>query len=202
MFFEPPSPGEEEKRPPQPPWIGPPEAELGEAVPLRAVLAEGDKVVIALTDCAAYSNGFEFGFTIRGRETLDPARIGFGRMIPTGGPLPDDLLRLGVQFSDGRKATTIGPPAEAPFKEWSEAVREGREPMLPEGPILIQRGGGGGGTRWDHRYWVWPLPPEGPLAFACEWPVRGIALTLHKVDASAIREAAGRSRRLWDDREG
>ena len=27
------------------------------------------------------------------------------------------------------------------------------------------------------RWWVWPLPPDGPLEFICQWPVYGIGET-------------------------
>jgi hypothetical protein len=66
----------------------------------------------------------------------------------------------------------------------------------PQAPLLLQRGGGGGGGRWSHDVWVWPLPPSGPLAFVCEWPALGIALTRIDFDAERLREAAGRARLL------
>jgi hypothetical protein len=40
---------------------------------------------------------------------------------------------------------------------------------------------------------VWPLPPPGPLVFACEWPAAGMALTRHEIDAQPILDAAGRT---------
>ena len=33
----------------------------------------------------------------------------------------------------------------------------------PEGPVLWGMGGGGGGGSWRQDFWVWPLPPSGPL---------------------------------------
>jgi hypothetical protein len=67
----------------------------------------------------------------------------------------------------------------------------------PTGPLMFGRGGGGGGAKWEQRYWVWPLPPAGPMAFVCEWPARAIPLTEHEVDGTRIREAASSAEVLW-----
>ena len=60
----------------------------------------------------------------------------------------------------------------------------------PPGPLLWPGGGGGGGDRWDQSYWLWPLPPPGPVAFVVEWPSEGIELTRHELDAAPILEAS------------
>ena len=99
--------------------------------------------------------------------------------------LPPDLLRFGVEFSDGRRATTIG------------RVR----PSLDESPeiVLMQRGGGGSGGNWEFGFWIWPLPPQGLLTFAVEWPAEGVELTTCQIDAAPLLEAAARSEELWED---
>jgi hypothetical protein len=102
-------------------------------------------------------------------------------------PVPDEFLRFGVQFADGRKATNL---------DWPAFGHEERE---PDPPVLAQGGGGGGGQFWDEERWVWPLPPAGPLAFVCEWPGRGIAESRMEPDARLILEAAGRAVTLWPD---
>ncbi len=107
--------------------------------------------------------------------------------LPRGGGLPDELFRFGIEFSDGRKATTL---------DW-ERLRPPGEP--PRGPVLTMLGGGGDDRRWDQRYWVWPLPPPGPLAFVCEWPALGIALSRVDVDAELVLEAAARAEPLWTE---
>lgn len=197
MFFEPPPPADEAKQPPQPVWSAPPDSELGVSLPMRAIVATGSAVAIALTDCVAFSTGFEIGISVRSREQLDPHAMGMG--APRAGiPLPDDLLRIGVQFADGRKATSLGFRGPQ-FHDYFVAVREGREPKLPVGPLMMPRGGGGGGRRWDHRYWIWPLPPEGPLLVVSEWPARGIAVTWYEIDGTQIRLAAQASTKLWED---
>jgi len=46
-------------------------------------------------------------------------------------------------------------------------------------------------------YWVWPLPPSGPVAFIAEWPSYGIPESRVEVEAQLIIDAAARALRLW-----
>jgi hypothetical protein len=50
---------------------------------------------------------------------------------------------------------------------------------------------------WEHRNWLWPIPPRGPVAFVCEWPALEIPLTCATLDAEVIRDAARRAVVLW-----
>jgi len=47
------------------------------------------------------------------------------------------------------------------------------------------------------RFWLWPLPPPGPLAFVCEWPKKGIGERRVDIDASVVLDAAARAEPLW-----
>ena len=67
-------------------------------------------------------------------------------------------------------------------------------PERLQGPVLMPRGGSGSLERWHGAYWVWPLPPEGPVAFVCEWPIADIPLTRYELDSARIRDAAGKRR--------
>ncbi len=191
-FFEPPP------CPPEPPeprplvWIGPSDNVVGVAVPVRLILGRTEEAAVVLDGLSAYPNGFELTLSVRLRRRRDrpfwsPLELWAGE-ARTG--LPGDLLRFGVQFADGGKATNLsGHPFPDPGGE-------------PAGPVLIQRGGGGGGARWDQAYWVWPLPPPGPLAFVCEWPSEGIPLTRAEIDADLVLEAGARAETLWEEPEG
>jgi hypothetical protein len=184
-FFPPsPEPGEPEVEPPDPPWFGPPRNELGIAVPERVVIARTDAIAIALTDLIAYSTGVRFELTLRAKDehTLGPRLLfALGGMGAAAG---DDMLRFGVAFADGRKATDIG------------AGGDGDSPTIS---LVPNMGGGGGGRTYSHGYWLHPLPPPGPVTFAVRWPGRGIALTTHELDAGSLIDAGSRSERLWDD---
>jgi hypothetical protein len=67
----------------------------------------------------------------------------------------------------------------------------------PSHPAVMPRGSGGGGRSWEMNWWVWPLPPPGPLALVCEWQAHGIALRRHELDAAPLLEAAARVEPLW-----
>jgi hypothetical protein len=165
---------------------------------MRAVLAFGSGVAIALTDCVVFSTGFELGLTVKGKEPIDHLDMGYGPPPRPGKPLPEGLLRFGVRYADGRKGTTLGLHPGQVAMAFYKARQEGREPEVPAGPILMPRGGGGGGRTYNQRYWIWPLPPDGKLTIACEWPAKGVALTMHALDAGEILRAARTARKLWD----
>jgi hypothetical protein len=75
--------------------------------------------------------------------------------------------------------------------------RHGERDEPPDPPVLWHLGDGGGGGRWSHNARVWPLPPPGPLTFACEWPALAIPLTRVEIDAERVREAGARAQVLW-----
>jgi hypothetical protein len=185
-FFEPPSLPEPEEHD-QPVWLGPPENEVGVVMPLDILLARSHDVAVALLSITAFSTGFEICGTVRTREQLDDFQEAFVmyRRRRTA-ELEPELFRFGVEFADGRKATNLGHPF----------LRE-QEDDDPSQPVLMPRGSGGGGRSWQMNWWVWPLPPPGPLALVCEWPAQGIALTRHELDAAPLLEAAARVEPLW-----
>jgi hypothetical protein len=188
-FFEAPPPPPDPADTRQPEWVGPPENVLPAPFDLHLVLARTPDVAIAVHAGVAFPNGFTFRIALQ-RRTPEQGPYGnpFFPHWHGRGVTPDDGLRLGVQYADGRKATTlnhsIGDEGEA------------------TGPVLIQRGGGGGAKSWDFGFWVWPLPPEGPFAFVCQWPAEHVDLTTVEIDAVPIREAATRAETLWPDDDG
>ena len=196
-FFEaPPSVHEPEPEPFRPEWMGPPANVLPAAVPLRLLLARTPDLAVAITDASAFPTGFQLTLSLRlrnggGAPAFDPLGNQFmghlGGLQESGGSaeLPPELFRFGVQYADGRKATTIGNPFPA-----GEDV---------EGPVLRPRSGGGGGHEWDQSYWVWPLPPLGSVTFACEWPAHGVELTQREIHASLILDAAADAQTLWKE---
>jgi len=165
-------------------------------VPLRLVLARNKEVAVAVGGVTAYSTGIALTLAVRSRRNMiediyeDPFGSPFGHLMRHrrhGGDLPPEILRFGVQFSDGRKATTMG-----------EALpRAGSDGEEPAGPVLTPGGGGGGGGDYESDFWLWPLPPPGPVTFAVEWPAREIELSKQQVDASVFIDASKHSEELW-----
>jgi hypothetical protein len=48
-------------------------------------------------------------------------------------------------------------------------------------------------------FWVWPLPPPGPVTFVCAWPRWEIPESRTDLDAGPILEAAARATDLWPE---
>jgi hypothetical protein len=188
-FFKPPAPVEDpEPRPPQPPWAGPPYGVLPGTVALEVILAGSERAAVYLGRCAAYPAGVELEVRVLlapDAEELDPSLNGIYHR-PGRSSSYESMLRFGIEFADGRRVSNVG----------------GRGHGLdePDGPVLWGMGGGGGGGRWHQDFWVWPLPPAGPLSFVCEWPAAEIALTRVDVDGQVLTEAAGRAREMFPDR--
>ena len=192
-FFEPPPPPPRKERSPRLPWHGPPDNYVGGAAAIELVLARSADAAVSIGGFVAYPTGFELTLRTRVREPLaspgadDPLFPWRGVRTGEAGVAPE-MLRFGIQLSDGGKATNLAPQ------------RAGVDPEeAPSGPVLWPQGGGGGNGRSDYRVWIHPLPPPGALTFVCEWPVHGIPETRREVDASVIREAAGRAQELWPE---
>ena len=158
---------------------------------LERIVVQNANVAVCISRIAAYPTGFEFEFltmTTGGEPAADPMMFHHHRhQQGTGSGIPPELLRLGVQFADGSKATNIG-----------GFVDEGSPPA---GPVMHPCGGGGGGGSWRQTQWVWPLPPPGVVAFVCEWPAMGVALTRIEVDAQTILDAAARAQVIFSDED-
>jgi hypothetical protein len=160
--------------------------------PVALLLARTDDTVVALTDVRGYPNGFVFLLRLRWGLVADPYEQPpwpfpmLGSPSPLhGDPFPDELLRFGVQFADGRRVTNMDGYPYVP------------EGLPPDQPVLVEGGGLGGeggclgrGASWDLDQAVQPLPPPGPLAFVCAWPSRGIPETRVEIDAGLVLDAA------------
>ncbi len=167
------------------PW-DPPDAELPGNVHVDTLpLGRTGRAAVAVTGISAYSAGFEIFLTARFRPGGGEAE-----QPPPGPPDPRAIrrsLRFGFLLSDGRKVIgEHGGPGPGDDAE-------------PDGPILRQFMGGGGPRSLFTRWWVWPLPPAGPLEFVCEWPALEIPETRASVDAQLILDAAAGSVQLWPE---
>lgn len=166
------------------------------------LLARSERATVHIAYIDAYPDGFELeietvtntayhGFD---REGDDSGPDVFGRHWPLAGEkhdvIPPQLLRIGVQFADGRAATNI-PGHDRPVA----------------GPVMLSLEGGGHGSSGGGRgvessfyqgYWISPLPPPaGSMAVVCEWPAGGIPLARREIDAQMILDAAERARGMF-----
>ncbi|HET6508313.1 MAG TPA: hypothetical protein VFG42_16085 [Baekduia sp.] len=164
----------------QPPWHGMAENVVPVTVALDVLLARTADWAAWIGSASVTPDGFAFGLSVRARqEAVEPDRM--HPLHHQGGP---DALRFGVGFADGRRAVVDGPPARG------DASRE---------IALVQRGGHGGLRSWSQTFWLWPLPPEGPVRFALVWPAKGLQEVVAEVDSAPLREAAERALELWPD---
>ncbi|MEV6305432.1 hypothetical protein AB0M02_38880 [Actinoplanes sp. NPDC051861] len=183
----------------RPRWMKP-ETTLGAAVPAEVLLARSETTAVGLGGIIAYPNGFCLTLTMLMREEDRRGRLFHlafhPELLDEESPGPE-FLRLGVQFADGSAAANFGDhPFDSPSGFPSDFPSDFPEEERT-GPILTRDGGGGGGRRYDMSYWVWPLPPAGPVTFVCQWPAHGITEATAEVDGQLIRDAAARAVELW-----
>jgi hypothetical protein len=178
------------------PWMRP-AGVLPGTVGADVVLVRTDEVAVVVSGMRAFENGFELAVHEQRRD--EPAN---GRWMSRGprtlprrieksidpAELLRQMLKFGVRYADGRRGAT--PRLPAPLQR--EAP--------PPGEVLIASLHSGG-SRQDtvHRYWLHPLPPEGPLTFVASWPGWGVPETSAEIDSTLISEASRRAVRLWPD---
>jgi hypothetical protein len=188
-FFEstPERPPPEFEGPGNPAWMRPDGVIPGPA-PVEVFLIRNNDVAVAVGCVTAYPNGFEFTVHARlrdrewvwGKSPLDSLADPRTRE-------PEQALRLGVQYADGRRARTS---SHRPIP----AHRTNDEHL-----VLLEVGTGGTERQWDGSFWVHPLPPGGPVTFVASWLLYEVAETRAELDSSVIHEAARRAVILWPD---
>jgi len=105
---------------------------------------------------------------------------------PEDGSLPADLVRFGIQFPDGGRATNLDTDRARP------------DSYRPESGLRTQGGSSSGGEA-SQRFSAWPLPASGDVVLVCEWPAYGIAESRLIIDGDALRAAAARAQPVWPD---
>jgi hypothetical protein len=170
----------------------PPENEIPGSAPISAVIGRAPGVALAVLNFKVYRTGLAFTLAVRttrsrrgiGERSLidliSPARP--GRQMAAG-----EHLLLGVEYADGRAATNL----TARFGPGFPKLGDDSTPMLQE------HGGSGDDRSFDQEFWLYPLPPAGPLTFVAGWTIFEIAETRTVVDGAAIVDAAARSEELW-----
>jgi hypothetical protein len=157
------------------------------SVGVDLILGRTGEVVLTVGAIRAYRNGFQFTVTglVRAASVSDRGGMGWRvRVDVESGPLITEFCQVGVEFSNGLSAANRHwhPPASG---------------SVPTGLLLVALAGGGAGHRFEVDYWVWPLPPPGPVTFVCGWPTHSLAETRTAIDAGAILDAAARCVEFW-----
>lgn len=206
MFFEPPPAAEETAPrgfPELPPWSGPPPEETGAVLAVERTVASSANVVVRVPTIRVFRSGCMLDVEVVTRQgtlseddwwDLHSSVYGHFHRSRPGAALPAKLLRMGVRYADGTKATTVGQ-----HRRWGPGPAD-----PPAGPLLCWAPGNSGMHGRELGFsgfglWLWPLPPAGPFEFAVEWPFGGIDLTFAELDGAAIVAAAGRSAPYWPE---
>jgi hypothetical protein len=173
------------RREPWHPWTAPGDNILGGRVFQSHVMSHSaEDVVVAIDNMVAFPYGFSFTLVARrrlGRKYDD----WWESVADERRRLEDDGLRVALGFPDG---ATI---EASPIPAWLETTP-------PPGRFLARIGGWADPWSLSIRYWVWPLPPTGPITVSCSWPRAGIEAGRTILEGEAIKLAAQRSVQLWE----
>ena len=206
MEFFPPLPEpfevDEPDEDPQPAWLGAPDDVLPGVVPLELVLGRSDSTVVLLTGVRAFPTGLQMSLGVRVRGPVRRRDL-HGEVFdgPFGHGMDADWqagrLKWGFELADGRRVTNVDPWPEPPDADHAGPRPVGSLAWEPDRPVLQGGGGGGGSRSVDRDYWLWPLPPAGPLLVVCQWRDQGIETTSQELDAAPFLQAARRARPVW-----
>jgi hypothetical protein len=179
-----------DSEPVQPEWVAPPIGVLPGLSVQRAVVFRTNDAMLIVHRFAAFPTGLEFDVDVYVRHGPFfglPLTVHAPR-YREGDQFTEDLIRFGVRFADGASWTNLDPPSA----DFTTSTGQ-----TPTPPVVSCSGGTGGGHRISGQYWLWPLPPEGPLVFIAEWPAYDIPESSAAIDATELRTSATRSERLW-----
>jgi hypothetical protein len=138
------------------------------AVPEPVVVAATPLVTVIATLTVADDELGVTWHTICRRVPTGPAADQLAlREVARRGPLPDEFLRLGIAYADGRTATNL------PWEDADELDED--EELDPDRLRWRTRGGSGTPTVATTSVVVAPGPDAGPVTLVCEWPALGVA---------------------------
>ncbi len=166
-------------------------------VPVELVVARSEQAAVVVERIAAYPDGFELTVhsylhhsVTRRRRARTHHPLMWHDMGEPGEPIPDELLRFGLAWPDGGRATNLD--------DWGRSWPDATEPAHG----LESQSGGGSDHEYSQEYWAWPLPGAGPLMFVVEWPAFEIGETTATIDGDQLLDAATRSRPVWAEDAG
>jgi hypothetical protein len=183
-ILQPPAP--EPERWHHPAWMRP-DTVIPGPVSAEVLVVRTNQVAVAVGSVCAYPNGFEFTVHVRSRRVdreFAPSGDPFSwHRRFAGAHAPADVLRLGVLYADGRCTATTSPRRHN--HDSSDEL------------VLNDEGGGGNERSWDQRFWVHPLPPDGPVTLIASWLEHDVTEARAELDGTMIRVAAGHAINLW-----
>ena len=161
-----------------PEWIEAPQNVVPASVALDVPLVRRPDLALWIAGGLAFPSGLSFDMHAVATGARAAPFLGLGN-----GSDP----RVGVLLGDGRKVPT------RPLRDLRPFLRR------PDEPVLRWVRAGGSDRRSQASFWLWPLPPPGPLTFVCAWAEEGVEETRGSVDSERIRAAAGLAVEAWPD---
>jgi hypothetical protein len=184
-FFEPlPAPLQPPERRWTPPaWDRPSEGTVPATVAVDALLHQDEGAVVTVPHLDVFPNGFRINLVI----FLKPNRVqDIQARIHRGST---SMPRIGVRFADGRIGGRVGMRGRFDMPKDEQGI--------PTQPFVGSPAGGGGIGGWRFSAWVFPLPPDGPLAIFVALPSPATSELFTVVEGSTVRAAADRARVIW-----
>jgi hypothetical protein len=177
------------------------ESWIGAVAPVSLNLAVSDEAGMFITHLTVYPEGFHIHLTVLTRN--DPGLVCSKALEASrlqGIDSEDLYLRLGVEFSDGRKAAAqmrwISVHGGRPLQRTSPS-------QLPPSATndLVLRAGGReiADCRFSARAWVWPLPTSGHFFMHGAWAAAGLDAGTVSVPVNLVRQSASKARSLWSE---
>jgi len=180
----------------RPPWSEAPSGTLPGIASLGDVLAQSAVAVIYASSVAAYPLGFELTLIVVCRDR----DIDFGPEF-----LGMEALRSGERRSENETAR------EALWfaMQYADGTRVTNARLRPDGLSTVVASlsspsglrfteGHGSEGQYELRYWIWPLPPHGPLVIESAWPAASLGPSRIELDAAPIIDAAAHARVIFD----
>lgn len=169
----------------------PPVDVVGKPVGLRFVLGRSDTATVLIENVSAYPTGFTFDLVATHTphpNSTDRGDLLYGLFGRLGGLFARSSRRAATQNHAWRGDEHLvlhlgfspGPNEVGPLRDNAATESLTPRPFRAHASTSTIRA----------TYWIHPIPSEGTLTFACEWPVFGIALSSCTVDASPIIAAA------------
>lgn len=196
--------GDGDDEPRQPVWAHPPDDVLAGVVPVELVLGRSPSTVVLLSGVRAFpvGLGMKLGVRVRGRigrRDLHAQVFDGPYTDATDAAWQAGRLKWGFKLADGRRVTNVdvNPLMEQPNQDHHRPHDADDWAWEPDHPVLSGGGGGGSPRSSDRDYWLWPLPPAGRLRVVCQWPARGIELSVHDLDGEPFLQAAARAEPIW-----
>ena len=153
-------------------------------VPWSGKLGRSESVCLALTGVRCWPEFMQLALTTYHRD----GTTGRTLTLPRFDEDAAGILRFGVLFADGRRATNLDRLA------WNDGAA--RNPAADH-PVLFPAGGSGWAGRTELLVTVFPLPPVGPVTLVVEWPAEGVDETRTALDGAEVHAAAGRATAVW-----